>query len=123
MQKESSIQKECTPAILEVPGRSFPPPTVPVEHKVIGVGGSHIDVDRHMPAHSYLINTGLVSLDYGPTPSAVMRNDPSLYFENEEIFITDLKDSKCYDEGYWIPFGGGSYCKRNQHSQGCHPRY
>ena len=93
IQDSEGVFKWGTPAILEEPGKPFPPPKVPVEHRVIGVDGSHIDVDRHIPAHCYLINTGLVSLDYGPTPSAVMRNDPSLYFESEETFITDLNAS------------------------------
>lgn len=92
-QDSEGMFKWGTPAILEEPGKTFPPPKVPVEHKVIGVDGSHIDVDRHIPAHCYLINTGLVSLNYGPTPSVVMRNDPSLYFESEETFITDLHGS------------------------------
>ena len=53
----------------------------PKNYCAISVDGSHIDVDRHAPVRSYLINVGGCSLTYGSDPSARLFSQPYLYSE------------------------------------------
>ena len=53
------------------------------------VDGSHIDVDRHLPARCFLINLGGCVLNYGSEPSARLYSRPRLYFTEEELYLAD----------------------------------
>lgn len=64
------------------------PPLAP-DHVVASVDGSHIDVDRHSPAHCYLINIGHVTLRYGEQPDAALWNTPTLYTADDDLALAD----------------------------------
>ncbi len=61
---------------------------------VIGVDGSHIDVDRHQPVHCYLINMGWAVLSYGSQPNAELGNRPSLYAEEQDLALFDPQHNR-----------------------------
>jgi hypothetical protein len=62
-------------------------PPCPKDYAVIGVDGSHIDVDRHQSAHCFLINVGGITLQYGADGGADLFNEVKLYFKDEEIAL------------------------------------
>ena len=62
-------------------------PQSPADFTVIGVDGSHIDVDRHRPVRCYLINTGWAALSYGSRPGADLGSQPSLYAEEQDLVL------------------------------------
>lgn len=64
------------------------PPVCPQDFIVLASDGSHIDVDRHRSTRCFVINIGLVRLQYGQTPDAQLSSFPSLYFEDEEVTIS-----------------------------------
>lgn len=66
-----------------------PPPEIPREYTVVAADGSNIDVDRHRAAYCYLINIGLVTLCYGPNPSASLESWPRLYSEDSDLAIVN----------------------------------
>ena len=79
--------------------RRIPAIQCPDDYIVVASDGSHIDVDRHHSAHCFLINIGLVQLQYGKYPDAWLSSFPSLYFKDDEIaFFTA--------EGLRIPIEG-----------------
>lgn len=61
--------------------------TCPDNFIVVASDGSHIDVDRHQSAHLFLLNIGLVQLQYGNAPDACFLSIPSLYFSADELSI------------------------------------
>jgi hypothetical protein len=67
----------------------YPPPPVPPEYTALATDGSHIDVDRHRAAYCYLINIGMVTLNYGKNPSASLESLPRLYSEDSDLVITN----------------------------------
>lgn len=75
--------------ILGDPAGTFEPAPLPSDFVVLASDGSHIDVDRHSPARCYLINIGSVALRYGPDPNAVLRSQPTLYANKDDLSITD----------------------------------
>ena len=77
------------PSFTGDPAKSYPPVPVPEDFCVVAVDGSHIDIDRHLPARCYLINTGSVFLRYGSQPDADLSNQPRLYAEEDELVIKD----------------------------------
>ena len=79
----------AAPGVLEPPGSSYANPTSPVDFCVAAVDGSHIDVDRHMPARCFLINTGAAVLSYGSRPDARLTSRPRLYARDDELTIRD----------------------------------
>ena len=64
------------------------PPQPSKEYCVVSVDGSHIDVNRHLAARCYLINLGSCSLTYGSHPEASLNSEPSLYSNDDELFLT-----------------------------------
>ena len=72
-----------------------PPATVrslseaPHDHTVVAVDGSHIDVDRHLAARCFLINTGSVVLTYGSQPGVELEGRARLYARADEMVIHD----------------------------------
>lgn len=83
----------------EVPCAVYKPVPCPRDHAVLAVDGSHIDVDRHQPAHCFLINSGGIRLEYGSDPSARLFSDPHLYYRDEEIAILTPDNRKIMIEG------------------------
>ncbi len=71
------------------PRAHYPPPPLPQDFCVVGVDGSHIDVDRHIPARCFLINIGVVVLRYGSQPDARLSSQPKLYAQDEELVMRD----------------------------------
>lgn len=54
---------------------------------VAATDGSFILPSRHNPARYYLLNTGLVRLEYGPEPRALLDSEPILKFGEDELMI------------------------------------
>ena len=67
---------------------AYPPPGLPGDWSVAAVDGSHIDADRHLPVHCYLINLGGCVLTYGQSPGAHLFSRPHLA-SPEESHIVD----------------------------------
>ena len=65
------------------------PPTVPTDYAALATDGSQIDVDRHGPAHCFLINIGRALLRYGSQPEAELVSEPHLYSRPEELVMRD----------------------------------
>ena len=63
----------------ESPNARYPAPPMPTDYVAVATDGSHIDVDRHLPARCYLINIGVSILTYGSRPDASLWNRPRLY--------------------------------------------
>ena len=70
-------------------GSIYQPPEGPKDFRVLGVDGSHIDVDRHIPSRCYLINIGGCILTYGSNPDARLFNRPRLYSQHNELYLAD----------------------------------
>lgn len=70
-----------TAGVVEGLADKHPPIQSPADYCAISVDGSHIDVDRHAPVRSYLINIGGCNLTYGSDPSAQLFSQPYLYSE------------------------------------------
>jgi len=68
---------------------SHRPSSCPSDFAVIATDGSHIGVDRHSPARCYLINIGSATLLYGKQPDAILRSQPTLYSNKEDLSIVD----------------------------------
>ncbi len=68
-------------------------PTPYADHCVVSVDGSHIDVDRHLPARCYLINLGSCALTYGSEPDAWLESEPRLYSRDDELFLATTSPS------------------------------
>ncbi len=75
------------------------PPTCPDDFIVLASDGSHIDVDRHQSAHCFLINIGIVQLQYGRNPDAQLLNFPYLYYKDEDVSINSADGRKIPIEG------------------------
>ena len=83
-----------TAEINENPAVVYSPLPLPDEYTVIGVDGSHIDVNRHIPVSCFLINTGAVTLKYGAQPSADLVSNPTLYSGEVGTVIRDPNNSE-----------------------------
>ena len=70
------------PHIRDVPPR-------PAAYALVATDGSQIDVDRHGSVFCYLINIGRVYLRYGHAPTARLSSQPALYYEEEDLYLTD----------------------------------
>ena len=75
------------PLVDEDPSARFEPPSIPDDFCVAAVDGSHIDVDRHLPARCCLVNIGSCVLTYGSAPDAVLSSYPTLYASDDELTI------------------------------------
>lgn len=62
-------------------------PPCPDNFVVLAVDGSHIDVDRHRSTYCFVINIGMVRLDYGKKPAAFLHSSPLLYFDETEVVL------------------------------------
>lgn len=75
------------------------PVPCPDDLTVVATDGSQIDVDRHYSAHCFLINIGIVQLDYGRNADAQLTNRPLLYFKDEDMVIASDDGRKQVIEG------------------------
>lgn len=64
-------------------------PSRPPEYALVATDGSQIDVDRHGSVVCYLINIGRVYLRYGAHPTARLSSQPSLYYDEDDLYLTD----------------------------------
>ena len=64
-------------------------PARPAEYALIATDGSQIDVERHGMAACYVINVGRVFLRYGARPAAKLSSRPSLYYRDEDLYLSD----------------------------------
>jgi GNAT superfamily N-acetyltransferase len=78
-----------TPEMGEAPATRYDLPAAPDDFIVAAVDGSHIDVDRHLPARCFLINTGHAVLTYGKNPSADLDSEPRLYASDDDLSIRE----------------------------------
>jgi len=69
-------------------------PDCPADHTVIGVDGSHIDVDRHQSVHCFLINIGGIAIQYGKNPDADLFAETTLYYKDEETSLVATDNRK-----------------------------
>ena len=61
---------------------------LPKDFFVAASDGSHIDVDRHVPARCYLINIGGCVLTYGDRPDALLFSRPALYAGDDDLYLS-----------------------------------
>lgn len=64
-------------------------PERPPEYTIIATDGSQIEVDRHGMAAWYVLNIGRVYLHYGSRPAAKLSARPTLYFRDEDLYLSD----------------------------------
>ncbi|MBK9711217.1 MAG: DNA double-strand break repair nuclease NurA [Kouleothrix sp.] len=69
-------------AIYDLPAR-------PRDYALIATDGSQIDVERHGMAACYVINVGRVYLRYGARPAARLSARPTLYYRDEDLYLSD----------------------------------
>lgn len=81
------------PAIEESPSARHPRLSVPEDFCVVGVDGSHIDVDRNIAAQCYLINIGASVITYGSDADAILSSTPRLYVYDDDMVIRDRQHS------------------------------
>ena len=77
------------PGVLDGPAARHTPPPLPEDFCVVATDGSHIDVDRHMPARCFLINIGTSALTYGSDAGAQLFSRPRLYATERELVLQD----------------------------------
>ncbi len=78
--------EEPIDTVYELPKR---PPT----YTLVATDGSQVDKDRHSFATYFLVNIGCVYLRYGITPEARLFSIPTLAYRDEDLYITDPKNS------------------------------
>ena len=87
--KSSATLAWNAPVPLGNPAVGHAPPALPGDFCVVAVDGSHIDIDRHLPARCFLINIGVAALTYGSRPNAELYSHPRLYASDHELVIRD----------------------------------
>ena len=68
---------------------AHPAGPLPSDYAVVSVDGSHIDVDRHAPVHTSLINIGQVLLRYGEQAEARLWSTPLLTADEAELALRE----------------------------------
>ncbi len=74
---------------LEPLNRTRDLPPRPADYALVATDGSQIDVERHGMAACYVINIGRVFLRYGAHPAARLSSRPSLYYRDEDLYLSD----------------------------------
>lgn len=64
-------------------------PAAPAAYALVATDGSQIDVDRHGAVACYLINVGCVYLRYGPGSKARLLSRPTLYYQEQDLYLSD----------------------------------
>ena len=80
----------------------------PEDYSVIATDGSHIDADRHYSIHCFLINIGIVRLQYGRNPDACLISVPRLYFDDTEVVISADDGKQALIEGQLLGLKRGN---------------
>ncbi len=80
----------------------------PDSYVVLATDGSHIDADRHYSVHCFLINIGVVQLQYGRNPDAKLFSVPRLYFEDSEVTINSDDGKQALIEGQLLGLKRGN---------------
>ncbi|MCA0352537.1 MAG: DNA double-strand break repair nuclease NurA [Chloroflexi bacterium] len=70
-------------------------PKFPPNYCLAAVDGSQIDLDRHWAVECYLINLGLVTIQYGQQPYSKLHSVPALHYNDQELLLRD-KDGRSY---------------------------
>jgi len=83
----ASAASWALPGIVGHPGEAISAPPAYPDFFVVSADGSHIDANRHLPAHCYVINTGVATLAYGVSPSAHLYSTPRLYASEQEMVV------------------------------------
>ena len=89
MERDEGGAGWAAPSLLTPPSLKYKLSDTYSDCRVVGVDGSHIDVDRHLPARCFLINTGVAVLTYGSEPDAEFSSEPRLYAMDEDLVIRD----------------------------------
>lgn len=66
----------------------FACPPLPPAWAVLATDGSSITPERHSPIHFFVFNVGLVQIQYGTAPAAMISHRPRLYFRPDETHLT-----------------------------------
>ncbi len=64
-------------------------PPAPANYALVATDGSQIELDRHGIVDCYLVNIGEVYLRYGGEPQARLSSSPTLYYREEDLYLTD----------------------------------
>jgi hypothetical protein len=64
-------------------------PPAPADYALVATDGSQIELDRHGIVDCYLVNIGEVYLRYGGGPLARLSSSPTLYYREEDLYLTD----------------------------------
>jgi len=72
---------------------------LPDDFVAVASDGSHVDVDRHQSARLFLLNIGLVQLQYGSKADALLLSIPSLYFGDEQLSLRSQDGRQVLLEG------------------------
>ncbi|SVD30788.1 uncharacterized protein METZ01_LOCUS383642, partial [marine metagenome] len=59
------------------------------EYRAVSADGSHIGIDRNLPAKCFLINIGIADFLYGDEANAELTNIPKLYVKAEDLMIRE----------------------------------
>ncbi|MBN1374710.1 MAG: DNA double-strand break repair nuclease NurA [Dehalococcoidia bacterium] len=76
-----------------------PAAAAPQDFTVVASDGSHIDVDRHHTPRLFLLNIGLVQIQYGDQPDAEFTTIPTVYFGDEMQTIRSESGKQVLIEG------------------------
>ena len=90
---ETSKSTFLVAGLKEKIGKHAPPVKLPQDFTVVASDGSHIDVDRHHTPRLFLLNIGLVLIQYGDSPDAEFTTIPTVYF-GEEMQTIRSEDGK-----------------------------
>jgi hypothetical protein len=69
----------------------IPAPRAPHDYTVVAADGSNIAPDRDSPFRYYLLNTGLVRLCYGDSPTASIESEARLFYRSEDLYWDDKR--------------------------------
>jgi hypothetical protein len=90
---ETSKSTFLVAGLKEKIGKHATPVKLPQDFTVVASDGSHIDVDRHHTPRLFLLNIGLVLIQYGDQPDAEFTTIPTVYF-GEEMQTIRSEDGK-----------------------------
>ena len=72
---------------------TIPPPDAPADWTAVSVDGSHIDVDRHLPLHCYLINLGGCVITYGVNHGCAVFSEPEIAAADADLYLRAADDA------------------------------
>ena len=91
--RAADLSRETTAWLLARPveplNAAYDLPPRPADYALVATDGSQIDVERHGMAACYVINVGRVFLRYGARPAAKLSARPTLYYRDEDLYLSD----------------------------------